>query len=539
MKKLFFILLLGAVVCALSFSQQNAGQNVSAPQKFALVIGNGNYTGISRLNNPVNDANDMETALKGLGFTVEKVLNGNLDQMENAASNLVRRLGASKYIYGFFFYAGHGVQSGGDNYLIPVDAGNIQTENHLRQRAFSVQTLLDNLNDSGNELNMIVLDACRDNPFGWSRSGSRGLSVVGRAPAGSIIMYATSANSTAADGTGRNGLFTSQLLNNIKNQSLSIRDVFDKTGEDVLSVSGGKQHPELSLRFFGASSAYLGARPAPAAVTQSAPVPAPAPAPMPSPAAQSAPTVQLTPVPTPVPTVQPAPVTSAVPAGFVRINGGTFTMGDSSTGQRQVTISSFNMGKYEVTQKEYQEIMGKNPSIFLRDNFPVERVSWYNAVEYCNKRSMKEGLTPAYTINSVDVTWNRNANGNRLPTEAEWEYACRAGTTTRYNTGKRLTLMQANYNGNRIRTVGKYKANAWGLHDMHGNVWEWCWDWEGDYPSGAQTDPMGASSGSCRVIRGGSWYDSAEISCSANRSSCYPAYSDYYGGSFGFRVVRP
>ncbi|MDR0501734.1 MAG: caspase family protein [Treponema sp.] len=102
MKKPFFVLILGAVVCALSFSQQNAGQNVSAPQKYALVIGNGNYTGISRLNNPVNDANDMEAVLKGLGFIVEKVLNGNLDQMENAASNLIRRLGASRNVYGFF-----------------------------------------------------------------------------------------------------------------------------------------------------------------------------------------------------------------------------------------------------------------------------------------------------------------------------------------------------------------------------------------------------------------------------------------------------
>src|SRR5215469_8056535 len=146
--------------------------------------------------------------------------------------NFTRRLGASPHGYGFFFYAGHGVQSGGDNYLIPVDAQNIQSENHLRQRAVSVQTMLDNFNDAGNELNMVVLDACRDNPFGWARSGSRGLSVVS-APAGSIIMYATSANSTADDGIGSNGLFTGQLLNNLKTPGLSVRDVFDKTGEDV------------------------------------------------------------------------------------------------------------------------------------------------------------------------------------------------------------------------------------------------------------------------------------------------------------------
>ncbi|MDR0501733.1 MAG: SUMF1/EgtB/PvdO family nonheme iron enzyme [Treponema sp.] len=374
---------------------------------------------------------------------------------------------------------------------------------------------------------MIVLDACRDNPFGWSRSGSRGLSVVGRAPAGSIIMYATSANSTAADGTGRNGLFTSQLLNNIKNQSLSIRDVFDKTGEDVLSVSGGKQHPELSLRFFGASSAYLGARPAPAV--------------------QPAPVAQQTPAP--VLTVQPAPA-SAVPSGFVRINGGTFTMGDSASGQRRVSVSSFNVSRYEVTQKEYQEIMGVNPSNFKGDNLPVERVSWFDAVEYCNKRSRREGLTPAYTITGrtptteypitfATVTWNRNADGYRLPTEAEWEYSCRAGTTTAYNTGSSISGNTGWYkanSGSSTKPVGQKPANAWGLHDMHGNVWEWCWDWYEAYPNTAQTDPTGAVSGVNRLMRGGSWFHSAENTASAARNSSNP---NGRGSDNGFCLVRP
>jgi len=233
-----------------------------AQQKVALVIGNGDYTGISKLRNPVNDANDMAAVLRGLGFTVETVMNGDLDQMETAAMNFQRQLGASRNTYGLFFYAGHGVQSGGDNYLIPVDANNILSENHLRQRAFSVQTLLDNLSDAKNELNMIVLDACRDNPFGWARSGGRGLVPVSYAPAGSIIMYATSANSTAGDGEGRNGLFTGQLLNNLRTPGLSVRDIFDRTGDDVLRVSNGRQHPELSIRFFGASTTYLGSGPA-------------------------------------------------------------------------------------------------------------------------------------------------------------------------------------------------------------------------------------------------------------------------------------
>jgi formylglycine-generating enzyme required for sulfatase activity len=248
---------------------------------------------------------------------------------------------------------------------------------------------------------------------------------------------------------------------------------------------------------------------------------------------------------------------TAAPNGFVRINGGTFTMGSPANDpdrsddeiQHQVTVSAFYMGKYEVTQKEYQEIMGTNPSNFKGDNLPVELVSWYNAVEYCNKRSQKEGLTPAYTINGTNVTWNRNTNGYRLPTEAEWEFACRAGTTTPFSTGNNITTSQANYNGyflfsnnakgesrDKTTPVGTFAPNPWGLYDMHGNVSEWCWDWYGVYLGGAQTDPGGAVSGASRVIRGGSYADFGQVLRSAFRFGDTP--SDRYG-NFGFRLVRP
>jgi len=234
------------------------------------------------------------------------------------------------------------------------------------------------------------------------------------------------------------------------------------------------------------------------------------------------------------------------PDGFVWIQGGTFTMGSpandpsrySNEGpQHQVTVSSFYMGKYEVTQKEYQEVMGTNPSNFKGDNLPVENVSWYDAIEYCNKRSQKEGLTPAYIRNGNNVTWNRNANGYRLPTEAEWEYACRAGTTTAYNTGAKISDNTGWYwdnSGRKTHPVGQKPSNAWGLYDMHGNVFEWCWDWHGGYSSGSQTDPMGASSGAFRVGRGGGW--SASDMRSAFRSYNYP---DYRYSNLGFRLVRP
>jgi formylglycine-generating enzyme required for sulfatase activity len=261
-------------------------------------------------------------------------------------------------------------------------------------------------------------------------------------------------------------------------------------------------------------------------------------------------------------------------AGMVRISGGTFTMGspwneperDVEDGpQHRVTVSTFYMGKYEVTQREWREVMGNNPSKFKGDNLPVENVSWYDAVEYYNKRSQREGLTPAYTINKTRrdpqnvamydeikwlVTWNRNADGYRLPTEAEWEYACRAGTTTPFSTGNNITTSQANYDGNypynnnakgayREKTVnvGSFAPNDWGLYDMHGNVSEWCWDWfGGDYSSGAQTNPVGHATGAFRVLRGGSWDGlGARNLRSADRSFVIPSYWD---DDLGFRLVR-
>lgn len=198
--------------------------------------------------------------------------------------------------------------------------------------------------------------------------------------------------------------------------------------------------------------------------------------------------------------------------------------------------------------------MGDNPSRFKGDNLPVEQVSWYDAIEYCNKLSEREGLSPAYTINKGQrdpnnkngndrvkwlVIWNRNANGYRLPTEAEWEYACRAGTTTAYNTGASISDATGWYSensGNKTHPVGQKSANAWGLYDMHGNVTEWCWDWYGTYSDAMQMDPGGVSSGSERVTRGGYWIISAPNLRSAYRSSGCPSLQSSF---IGFRMVRP
>jgi hypothetical protein len=215
----------------------------------------------------------MAAALADLGFNVDKVLDGDQDRMENAVMRLKNRLSVSKNSYGFLFYAGHGVQSNGVNYLIPIGA-NIPSENFLRARAVSVQTVLDELNDASNELNVVVLDACRDNPFAWGRTGNRGLTVIANQPADSIVVYATSAGSIAQDGTGRNGLFTSRLLNNLKTPGLEVKEIFNRTGQDVIIASDRKQIPAVYSQFFG--SAYF-SRPVVAQIPAPPPVIVPSP----------------------------------------------------------------------------------------------------------------------------------------------------------------------------------------------------------------------------------------------------------------------
>jgi hypothetical protein len=236
---------LALVFCFFFFCSAAWGQ-----QKYALVIGNGNSTALGKLRNPVNDAEGMAAALTDLGFSVDKVLDGDLDKMDNAIIRLKSRLSASVNTYGFVFYAGHGVQSNGVNYLIPVGA-NIPSAGFLRDRTVSVQAMLNELNDAGNELNVVVLDACRDNPFTWARSGSRGLTVIENQPADSIVVYATSAGSISQDGEGRNGLFTSHLLNNLRTPGLEVKEIFNRTGEDVIAASNRQQIPAVYIQFFG------------------------------------------------------------------------------------------------------------------------------------------------------------------------------------------------------------------------------------------------------------------------------------------------
>ncbi len=236
-----------------------------------------------------------------------------------------------------------------------------------------------------------------------------------------------------------------------------------------------------------------------------------------------------------------------LPDGFVYVEGGSFQMG--STGGNpdekpvhQVTVSTFYMSKYEVTQGEWHEVMRSSPSHFSGDNLPVEQVSWYDAVKYCNALSVQNGLTPVYTINGTSVTADWSANGYRLPTEAEWEYAARGGNASEgyiYAGGNNAgeVAWYLDNSGNETHPVGQKNSNELGLYDMSGNVREWCWDWYGGdyYESSPSSDPRGPASGSYRVNRGGRWGNGAGYLRSAFRYSDSPGISN---ALLGFRLVR-
>lgn len=644
-RKIIFVVLMLTVSLNLSMA--------NALDRTALVIGNSNYKS-SLLKNPVNDATDMSRVLKQLGFSVILKINAGRRDMMDALNEFGRNLVRSEI--GIFYFAGHGMQIDNTNYLIPVGA-RVESESDVMYEGVEAGRILGKMKDAGNRLNVVILDACRNNPFARSfRASSQGLAKMD-APPGSILAYATSPGSLAEDGSGRNGVYTGSLLKNLIDPGLTVQELFNQTGLDVMQKTSRKQVPWVSStpvpRFFlargapedqnlmtaqpqkaqlyvvtdpgggqvrimniaekyydgieldpgrykleGAKEGYrtktqwvtinrpevvdvtltLTPEPSGSAVTSSTvtsveqtlqktekkanPVPA-----------ASMPDDNIPPPSPSAGNIWKEPVTGME---FVWVPGGCYMMGSpvsgktvqtnvkegslwykalaavssllpygcvsSSTSSRsnipksyyeihgyekdetpvhQVCLDGFWMGRYEVTQGQWKKIMDSNPSRFKSgDDFPVENVAWNDSKQFITRLNDQTGQQFA------------------LPSEAQWEYAARSGGKNEKYAGGSHVDSVAWYSGNsgrKTHRVGTKAPNGLGIHDMSGNVREWCEDVfdENAYSRHSRNNPVITWGGSARALRGGSWINFPRNVRAAGRGR-NPA--DGRGSLLGFRL---
>ncbi len=573
MNKHFYLSFL-LIICLMLCINSHAA-NLS-PKRIALVIGNSAYRSFPVLVNPINDSADMAKKLEEFGFDVKLLENANRRNIEEAITQFGKKLNRKDAV-GLFYFAGHGVQVDGINYLIPIGA-NIKTVADVQYEAVNAERVLSNMESADNNLNLMILDACRDNPLPASkRSATRGLARMS-APTGSMVLYATSPGKSALDGEpdDRNGLFTGKLLQVMNQPGLTVYEVFRQTAQAVNSASNSFQTPYLEgvilgdFKFFEElPNATLTIKTSPddahvrilnikskykhgmaldpgryhIEVTH--------------PGYQrylewvdftdkdNIYTVVLEEEKFNLPQVDKTnkqnnqyidPVTGMQ---FVTIDPGCFHMGsyngenDEKPVHRVCLTKEYDIGIYEVTQAQWSKIMEYNPSLFQSDQRPVEQVSWNEVQTFIEQ------------LNAL------SDQHYRLPTEAEWEYAARSGHHTKYPWGKKINCNQANYDGGKGTNCyykpvdgyrgttlgGTYQPNDFGLYDTVGNVWEWVQDRYGNdyYAKSPTNDPQGPLKGSARVNRGGSWGSSAKNSRTAVRFFVSP---DGKSSLLGFRLVR-
>lgn len=511
-------------------------------QRVALVIGNGAYE-FSPLRNPPNDSRAIAGALRELGFEV--VERENLDQKEMKKEIQLFGEKLRKGGVGLFYFAGHGMQVNGKNYLIPVGA-HIEHEKQVEYEAVDVGAVLAEMDHAGNRLNVVILDACRDNPFARSfRSTSTGLASI-NAPTGTLIAYATAPGSVAGDGPGENGIYTGELIKNMLVAGLKIEDVFKQVRSAVREATGGKQIPwessSLEGDFYFTNPSH---EPGQGAAVDRPPV-----------VSQAQP--QRSEKPARSIKVWKEPVTGME---FVWIPGGCFLMGSPTVEKKrdadegpvhEVCVDGFWMGRTEVTNGQFRKFHPNHSSrdysgVSLDgDQQPSVFVSWHDAKNFAQWLAAQNG-------------WQHKF---RLPTEAEWEYACRAGSDSAAYWGDDQDHSRVCIHENvgdvtakhkweweeahdcedgyaATAPVGSFQPNEFGVHDMLGNVWEWCEDVYivDAYVRHDRTNPVisDESFGTGRVIRGGYWHSRPGTVRCADRGSGLPAgMSD----DLGFRLVR-
>ena len=493
-----------------------------AEARIALVIGNSDYeiTGW-KLTNPSNDARLMKQSLEAVGFQVSLLINATEDEMEDAFAAHGRRLAAGgEDAVGLIYFAGHGVQSQGYNYLIPVDV-QARTEQDVWAQAPRLGQALQHVRAAGNGVNFVILDACRNNPLPSANrsAGSGGLAPVARSR-GLLVSYSTEPGFTATDGAGNHSPYTQALAAVILQDGLIAEQVFKRVADQVNQATNGAQTPFYNSGLIGDDFCFGDcSQPAPAAVNIAL---------KPS-VGTSGRDIGETGVSLPSIT-RPQEIAAFdtftdcdICPTMIALPGGAFVMGspaderdrkDNEGPQREVQIEPFAVGSTEVTFGQYEACQSDGACLYdPKDDLRVDAL-WMLS----DRPVMNVSVADAEAY----IAWlNSKTNGTpyRLLSEAEWEYAARAGTMTPFSTGEGILSEQANFNGQRSydrkaangpylrmpTAVGSYPPNAFGLHDMHGNVAEWTADCYRNTYAGLPADgsAMPGEDKCSRVIRGG------------------------------------
>lgn len=503
--------------------------------RLALVVGNDQYQSISKLRNAVADAQTMGEAFRKAGYQVTVVTNVDLRVLKDELRAFRRRVRGGDEVV--LYFSGHGVQLGAENFLLPVDVRS-DTEDQVRDDGLALSAVLADLRTAKPGFTLAIIDACRDNPFekAGKSIGGRGL---GRPPSatGEMVLFAAGEGQQALDRLGpndpvRNGLFTRVFVNEMQRPGLSIDQTLRNVRVEVNRLAQTVRHEQVPALYDQVLGTYYFYPPGVSlpSLGQTAGVASERVRPVPP---QSTPQAAQTPSWPPrtqsggslLKDCADCPELVVIPAGRFMM-GGIEGYADGMP-LHPVNIKQFAIGKTEVTQAQWQTVMGSNPSEFKNcgPTCPVDRVSWKDIQQYIQKLNAKTGQS------------------YRLPSEAEWEYAARAGTRTAFWWGDTISTEQANYKAKDLFRkatvpVNSFNANPFGLHNVHGNVWEWVEDcWHDNY-NGAPSDGS-AWTTNCidndRVLRGGS-YDTGP-----------PWLSSYFRGwrtsndrrkNAGFRLAR-
>ncbi len=568
--RLVFVGLIGLMGSGLWLLRANGASD--DPKKVALLVGVNRYKTRILADKPLEyaerDVEELAKVLRGQGFEV-RTLTGDRATKEGIddalKETLKGRAADDLVVLGF---AGHGVQMPlvdeigkpvldarnkplSDAYFCPVNAVFGRGESMV-----SLTRLFERLNFEGG-INLLLVDACRDNPDPNRSLGGRvrslsGDELVGRLPGNSVILFSCSAGQRSLETSkagGGHGVFFHHVIEGLKgeaadpatgevgwddlvgyvrkNVNRKAKEWEPALGEEAdKTMKGRLQDPhQLSNLVATPVLAKVAINRQPVDMAKTRPVDI---APPRLPSRKS--------------------LENTVGMKLVLIPAGEFDMGsgdddkeadtDEKPKHRVRITKPFYLGSTEVTQGQYRAVTGESPSNFNgSDDLPVEKVSWNDAIAFCNKLSEKEGLKPYYQFGAGSKS---GGGGYRLPTEAEWEYACRAGSTTQYSFGDDASSLGEyawfdGNSGNKTHPVGQKRPNSFGLYDMHGNVWEWVWDGKTGYTTARMDDPMGSVEAASRVSRGGSWDYDGRFCRSALRFGNDPSDRD---SDVGFRVAR-